>query len=819
MIRRIIPIIFVSIIYLADTQYAMAQNQQLAGKVVSSADHNPLAGVTVRLEALLIKQITHANGGFKFENLVSGTYVIQFSCLGFESSKIEVTVPLEKNQLLSIELKPAENVLQTVEVLGRKEQSYKNSSSFSGTKVETPIKYDPQAISYVTKEVIDDQQAFKPGDILKNISGVNAYSYYNNDISIRGFRAGGALVNGLRSPTNSWSQTLLANVERVEVVKGPASIFYGDSDPGGTVNTVTKKPLADDRKSIDFSTGSFNTLRLKSDFTGPMNDQKSLLYRLNLAYQNAGSFRVLQGGEDMMIAPSISFLPTDRTRVNFDFVYSKTNSRLDRGQPIFGASAGTNLNSTPISFAIGKANDFENELNLNATLSLQHKFSEHTSFNASYMKVMYDENMLEHRTSNRYAVNEAGEQIPTLMEMQTTRRIRKSYNDHLSLYLVQNFQTGSFTHRILVGYDYIQNLSPLGNSTYNAQGYRNADNTDFINRYNAKKPGDYLIVDGMPVPNVPHFDLTNPDYSISELSGYINESNPQSPAKTTQHGFFAQEQLTWGPLRAVIALRKGFYTNYRNYKESDENLVKQQKFIPRFGLIYTPIEPVSIYMNYTQGYQPQSASIIADPERYGGPFEPMVSRSFESGVKTEFFKKQLAINVAVYTIEKNNILIDANDEGNPDLLRQIGQQRSRGIELDVYGQVLPNLSLTANVAINEAKITQSDDEKEINRIMPNSPKNKGGIWAKYTFLLPALRGIGIGAGVNYISKRNTQSDILTLPSYVVADAALYYAFDKFKITANLNNVFNKTYWVGGYEYFRLFPGAPRNFLVGVGYTF
>ncbi len=796
-----------------------AQQRPLSGTVVSAEDGQPLRGVTIRIPELSVQRISNANGTFSFENLPPGRYTVTLSSLGFEPVTAEVSLPLPSSRAWSIEMKTAETVLQTVEILGRDEQSYKNSSSFVGTRTETPIKDDPQAISYVTKEVIDDQQAFKPGDILKNISGVNTYSYYNNDISIRGFRAGGALVNGLRSPTNSWSQTLLANVERVEVAKGPASIFYGDSDPGGTVNTVTKKPLAEDRKSVDFATGSNNTFRIKGDFTGPMNANRSLLYRLNLAYQNAQSFRVLQGGEDVMVAPSISFLPSDRTRVNFDFVYSRAKSRLDRGQPIFGATAGTDLHSTPISFAIAKENDYMNELNMNTTLSLQHRFSDHVSFNASYMKVLYDEDLLEHRTSNRYAVDAAGAEIPTLMEMQTIRRKRKNYNDNVSLYLVNQFKTGPLTHRLVVGYDYIQNISPAGGSTYNAQGYRNADNTAAINRYNANNAANFLIVDGRPVPNVPHFDLTNPNYAISEISGYFNVSGSQAVARIFQHGIFFQDQLTWGPVKAVLAVRQGYYTNVQNYQKDDENLVQQRKFIPRIGLLYTPIEPVSVYVNFTQGYQPQSASIIADPERYGGPFDPMTSKSFEGGVKTEFFGKQLAINAAVYHIEKNNILINAADPDNPDLRRQIGQQLSRGIELDVNGQVLPTLSITANLAINEATITRSDNEEEIGKRMPNAPKHKGGIWAKYIFTVPALRGVGVAAGANYISTRNTLSTILTLPSYVITDAALYYTIDKFRITANLNNVFNETHWVGGYDYNRLFPGAPRNFLVGVGYTF
>lgn len=796
-----------------------SQELSLVGYIFDETDASPLKGVTVRLSGISNSSISDDEGKFAFENLDTGTYTLSFTYLGYEQQRMQVSLPAPDATNLRILLKPAADQLQAVEIIGRKEQTYKNTSSFAGTKTETPIRYVPQAISYVTKEVMDDQQAFKTSDVLKNISGVNVFSFYNNDFTLRGFRAGNALINGLRDATNSWAQSLLPNVERIEVIKGPASALFANTDPGGTVNTVTKKPLDVDRKSVNFATGSYNTYRMTSDFTGPMNQEKTLLYRLNLAYQNAQSFRVLQGGEDIVIAPSVSFIPNDKTQVNIDFVYSKTKSKLDRGQPIFGASAGTDLHSTPVSFAIGKENDYANELNLYTTASLQHKFTDNISFNASYMKFLYDEDLLEHRTSNRYAVDADNVQLPTLMEMQTIRRQRKNYNDNITLYLVSDFNTGPLKHKLLTGYDYIQNVSPVGGSNYNALGYRNAANNGVINTYDPANRDAYLIRDNIPVPNVPHFDLANPDYSISEISGYFNVSSPQPVTKYFVNGVYLQDQITWGPLQALIAFRQEFYTDILNYQQEDSEEVQQKAFIPRFGLVYTPIEPVSLYATYAQGYQPQGAGTIGDPGRFGGPFDPLTSTMLEVGSKMEFLQKMLSINFAAYHIEQNNILINANDPGNPELLRQVGQQRSRGMELDVYGQLRPNLSITANLAINETIITESDDEAEIGSVLPNAPKHQGGIWAKYTFTIPALRGIGVGAGANYVSTRATFSDELTLPSYVVADAALYYTVDKFKLSANLNNVFNKTHWVGGYDFNRLFPGTPRNFLIGVGYTF
>ncbi|RZL96913.1 MAG: TonB-dependent receptor [Pedobacter sp.] len=283
---------------LLTTLVQVVSAQSFSGKVVDQYN-KPLAGVTVKLIEKEVSVSTDIEGSFSFQNIEAGAYNISASYVGYETKQQKFNLK-NNGQSLNIVMQEIDNALQGVEITGRKEQAYKNTKSFSGTKTETPLRYVPQSISYVTKEVIDDQLAFKASDVIKNISGATHFSYYNNDIALRGYRSSNALINGLRTPTSSWSQPLLPNVERVEVIKGPASALFANTDPGGTVNTVTKKPLDEARKSINFATGSFNTNRLAADFTGPMNENKTLLYRLNLAYQNAESFRVLQGGEDIV---------------------------------------------------------------------------------------------------------------------------------------------------------------------------------------------------------------------------------------------------------------------------------------------------------------------------------------------------------------------------------------------------------------------------------------------------------------------------------------------------------------------------------------
>lgn len=796
----------------------------IKGKIIDKSN-KPIPGATIKLIEKDIIQVTDQDGRFEFPDLNPGTYNFTTSYIGYDNRQTRFNLQKEKTQL-NIILQDKDNQLQGVEITGRREHTYKNTSSFSGTRTETPIKLVPQAISYVTKEVILDRQGFKNSEVIKNISGVNQSSYNNNGFVVRGFATSNRLINGLRMGSSGWNQSSLPNMERIEVIKGPASALYANTSPGGTINSVTKKPLDENRKSVNFATGSYNTYRLTSDFTGPMNESKTLLYRLNLAYQNAGSFRLLQEAQDIVVAPSISFLPDAKTLVNFDIVYSATNGKLDRGQAIFGAAAGTNLNSTPLSFAIGKQSDYQKEVHLYSTLSMQRKITDQLSFNASYMKYMYNENLMEHRTSNRYGTDADGTAIPTLMEMQTIRRVTRNYTDNLNLYMASTIQTGPLEHKILFGYDLISYLSPVGNSNYNASGFRNAEGTGVVMKngrpaaYDPKNKSLYMIENNIPVPNVPYFDLQNPDYSITDISNYYNTSTATAANKYKVNGFYIQEQIKWGKFNALIALRQEYYQDLPDYQTAKEKKVKQHALLPRFGLVYTPIEPVSLYATYTEGYQPQAAATIGAPEIYGGPFDPLISNMIEGGAKMELLQKRLVMNVAIYQILQNNVLVNANEPGNTDMLRQIGQQRARGVELDVYGQINANLSLTANFAYNKAIVTKSTVTEEVGKSFPNAPVTQGGIWAKYMFTNPGIKGLGFGLGSNFAAKRIASgAGKLTLPSYVIFDAALYYSVDKFRLSGNLNNVMNTDHWIGGFDYNRLFPGTPRNFLIGIGYTF
>ncbi|WP_027078011.1 TonB-dependent receptor [Maribacter antarcticus] len=794
-----------------------SQQSSISG-VVKNQLNQPIEFANIAIEGKSQGAVTDKDGNFTVTNLKSGSYIVRASYVGYYDSKLGVSIGGNQNMTLNFELKEQSVLLQAVEVTGRKAKTYDNAISYAATKIGTSIKNTPQTISYVTKEVMDDQQAYTINDVVKNISGVNQFSFYD-DFTIRGFRSQQETINGLRVIGLFGPQALTANLERVEVIKGPSSILFGNGSPGGTMNRVTKKPLDEDRKALTFTTGSFNTLRSTLDFTGKLNESKSLLYRLNMAYENSNSFRDLQQRKSFMVAPSISFLPTDKTRINFDLVITNFDNKLDRGQPIFGASAGTDLNSTPINFAIGAANDFHLTESVYSTLSLSHEFTDNFSFNASYMRFGYEEDLFEHRTSNRFAVDADGNQIPTLMGMRISARNQKFVTDNVSSFFKWETKTGAIEHKILVGFDYYQNTRPVGGGNiFTSSGaiYRTVDGG--LATYDPDNRANFLFGDdGNPLPNIPHFDLENPTYNLAFPSDYILGRNERGATKEYSSGIYIQDQIKWNKLNVLVGLRQEYFKNIVNFEEADEEIVDQQKLLPRLGVVYEATKSINVYGTYTESFQPVGANTLLDLETEGlEPFEPFEGQMFEAGIKSTFFKDRLSANFAVYKIDNKNIIINDPDTG---FAVQRGAEEATGFEVDINGRIGSSLSITANYAYNDASITESDVPDEIGLQKENAPFHSGGFFANYAFKNSPLNGVNVNFGTNFVSERNTFERDLQLPSYLVSMAGISYKINKVKLALTVNNIFNETHWVGGYSYVRLFPGAPRNYLLSIGYTF
>ncbi|GAB3235748.1 TonB-dependent receptor [Algoriphagus aestuariicola] len=797
---------------------AFGQSKHELKGSISDVGGQPLIGASIQVSGTSFGTVTDIDGKYSLVFDKTGDYNLKLSFIGFETitEKISIT---KASHTRNFQLQEAVSGLQEVEILGRKEEGYKNTATFIGSKTQTNIKDLPQSVSYATKELILDQGLMRVGETVKNFSGVSQFTFYD-DITIRGFRINGGsntqLVNGMRSTSGFWKQPLINYLERVEVLKGPSSALFGNASPGGVVNRVTKKPLDVNRNTLNFSLGSFNNFRGLADFTGPANESKTLLYRLNIGYEDAQNFRDLQFDKNIVVAPSLSFVASEKTRVNLDLVFNNSSSRLDRGQSTFE----NDLYSTPISRSLNTANDYLKEQTYTITTSLNHQLNKSISLNASYMKTGYSEDLQEHRSSNSYAVDGEGNTIGTQVGRQVFIRKRQRFVDNLSSYFNINTRTGTLSHKLVIGYDYARETLAAGGSQLTASGYRNASNTGSIARFDPTKPQNYLLdAAGNPVPNVPHFDLENPipSQAMQDMSKYFYAKVGYDPTLYYLNGFYAQDQITFGKLEAMVGVRYEIYSDFENYKKEGEQKVNQTALLPRLGLVYKANEHVNIYGTYVEGYNPQTASVIANPNA-GGPFDPLESSMVEFGMKSDWFNKRLELTTGVYQIKQKNTLYPV--AGETDLLEQIGEEEAKGVEVDLTGRILMNWSVMASYAYNVAEITESPNESDLDKQKPNAPKHQGNLWTKYEFDQGALSGLGIGFGTNFVTERNLSlSATQTIPGYTLMNAALYYTAGNVRLQLNVNNLTDKTHWVGGYDYLRLFPGAPRKLLGTITFSF
>lgn len=777
-----------TIIFLLILNTAVAQNKGvIKGKVVTN-DGVP-AFVTVQLRHHNSITVTDENGIFSLENLppLEDTLMITAA----ESKTIYIPVSLRKSEVLELgKIREITSMaaLQDIEILGRNNRTYKSDYSFLGTKTQTPYLNIPQSISSVTDQVIKDKMQFTLKDAISDLAGVSNYSGYD-EYTIRGFRAENArLVNGLRGYSTSFVTPMLLNVERIEVIKGPAATLYGNSDPGGTINLVTKKPLAQNNNEINVAGGSWDHYRVTGDFTGPLDKKKTFLYRLNAGYDNTKSFRNQYFAKSYQVAPSFSFVPSDRLQLNVDFNYSHFNTIVDRGQP--GFENDFSLQSTPTSLSLTQPGDFLKETDFSANVLFSYKFNNHISFNTGYLNYQTDQKTNEHGLHS-YITDDSVDLYFSSWKYKTT-------TNTITNYLTFHFNTGKFNHQLVAGFDYIKSSVRL-----DQEYFENAD----------------LFGEGNGIAGT--FSLKNPQYFKRDIGKY-EESDFDDDATEVDaevyhtSGAYVQEQLSYNRWKLLVGVRQEMYRSSGGDDDDDPPIV-ENVFLPRVGLVYSLKTNVSLYATYNRGFDPFEAS--TSTQEFDEPFKPIVSELYETGIKASLLKNKLNAALSIYQLTVNNVAVNANDLSNPDLFVQQGKDRSRGFETEFEGNILPNLSAAASYAFCIAKVIQSKVASQEGALMENAPKHVSTSWIKYSFRKGPLKNISLFAGHTSISRRNTLQPGFTLPGYIILNGGVGYKFGKFSLEGLVNNITNKTYWQGAYNTSYKWPGAPINMMVNIGYRF
>ncbi len=782
-----------SVMYMAMSLCAhpcIAQQDQggsIRGRVIT-ADGLP-AYVTVELKKQRKISSTDNNGYFILTNLPALQDTLIFTSV--QSRIHALPVRLARNQALDagvVRLTAGIAQLQDIEVTGRVAHSYKSDYSYLGTKTQTAFIDIPQSISTITKELITDKMEFTLKDAADEAAGVNQYSGYD-DYTIRGFKAENArLINGLRGYNTTYTSAMLVNIERIEVIKGPSATLYGNCDPGGTINLVTKKPLENRERTITLSGGSWDHFRAQGDITGPLNANKTLLYRFNAGYDNTRSFRDQFFARSYELAPSFSFIPNDRIRLNVDFSLSHINTVLDRGQP--GFQQDSTLSSTPAGLTASQPGDYLRETKLATNLLFSWNINKRISFNSGWLNYLTQQNAAEHGVHS-YVTSDSVNLYFSKWDYQT---VTNTFTDYFTF----RFNTGKFRHQVVAGYDYITSGVNLGQQYYE--------------RPDLYGPGSG-IVGGLSLKHPIYRQRSTDKYQASDYDS--ESSNVESTVYNTQ-GIYLQEQLSIGNWKLLLGAREDSYEAGGNENDStgDDEI---HTFLPRVGLVYELNPHASVYASYNKGFDPFEAS--TSTQVFNAPFKPVTSELLEAGAKAGFLNNKLSASLAFYQLTLRNVAVNANDITNPNLYVQQGEDRSRGIETEANGNILPNLSLAVSYSYCVAKVIRSKIAGQQGALVENAPKNSSNSWIKYIIPRGVLKGFGIAAGHSQVGARNTVEPGLRLPGYLVLNAGLRYSYKQFNAAFNLNNITDRHYWIGAYNNVNKWPGAPGNCMISIGYGF
>jgi iron complex outermembrane recepter protein len=675
--------------------------------------------------------------------------------------------------------KPVFKSLDSVEVSAFMGTSYIKSISATGSKTATPVIDFPQTISTVSRQLIDDKMNFTLREAVTSAANVNSYSGYD-EYTIRGFRAENPRnINGLRGYNSTYTSLLLLNIESIDVIKGPAAALYGNSDPGGNINLVTKKPLPVSSGQIDVFGGSWNHFRATGDFTGPLNDSKTFLYRLNAGYDQSDGFSDQFYSKAFQIAPSFTFIPCRKLQINLDLSYSDIHTILYRGQP--GLEGSNDLYATPVSLSLTQPGDYLKEKDLSSLLSVTWKITDKFSFHSAWLNYQTKQHVAEHGFDsyiNFDSVNLYYQQW----------QFNTSTNS-LSNYFKYDFRIGQTNQDLVLGYDYI--------STHG-----NVDQTRYEN------PDIFGSGSGI----VGTFNLLHPLYNQMPVSSYKPSAVHTDADGVDQYytqGIYIQDQISFKSLNFLIGLRREYYN--KNADAGDSAGTAENVWLPRFGLVYDITKDLHVYGIYSRGFDPYEIS--SSTAVYNAPFKPISSELYELGLKAMLLKGKIYGTISIYQLSIFNVAVNANDPSNPDLYVQRGEDQARGIEFEMNGYILPNLEAHIAYAYNLAKIKQSLVKEDIGMLKENAPVHSGNGFFKYNFTKGRLKEFSFVAGYTWESKRNTLDKEIQLPGYITFLGGLNYRCQPFTISFLMNNIGNTVYWSGAYNNVYKWPGQGRNFMI------
>jgi len=675
-------------------------------------------------------------------------------------------------------------------VTGRAARLYRIEETASGKMPTEPLA-SSQMISVITSDLIKDQGARDAQDLYRNISGVSFFSYAG--VTARGFRQQENFYDGLRGdPYIGFSVPQLFNMERVEFLKGPAGMLYGQTAPGGLFNYVTKKPSQKFAAAVGVVGGTQSRYGAQAEVTGPVNDMISV--RGGAFFEDRDLQRTFATNRALMLdgGVTLDLGPAKLTGQIWRIELDLDANRL-RGVPVdnaghFLADRRWNHNE-PSDFLDLRSTAYQAKLELEPLDGLKVDLAGRRIEAVETQKYHEPINLLDTNGDGRFD------------------GVARQYRDQLRDSAIWSFGgnavwsaqlSETVSNRVLAGFDYSteDGISVASSLT-----------------------GRATAAAGLPCP----LSFANPVYRACDPKAYNMPAATRTLSETKRYGFYLLNELTVGRFIAVAGIRTDTFDDVSIAANGSRTGFEGSDKTYRVGLVWRARDDLSFFSQYATSFEPQSAS--AQDPRAGGPFAPTTGDMIEGGMKTALFGDRLQSTVAIYRIKRQNLL-QSDPRGDPEgdgINNSIafGEVRSQGVDIDLAADLTKNWVLTLNYAYNDTKITKDNGRTTLTNALPggrfaNAPRNKLGFWTRYQF---PKAGLAFAFGGDYVSKRISLSNQPVNP-YMIFDASVTFVRGPVEVRARVDNLFDKVYAASGFnDRGGHFPGEPRSAFVELGYRF
>ena len=754
---------------------------------ITAVDGQPIELVSITLIETNKGTLTDIKGNYTFANVLPGKYTIRIQLLGAKEKDIPVEVITGETATVDFQL-AKENIqsMQQVTVTGNRNRLSKKESIYIA---RLPLKNleNPQVYNTVPKELIQEQMAVDLGSISKNVPGAGIPMLANQGrvtFLSRGFETEPNARNGVAGA--AFSSIDVANLERVEAIKGPSATLFGtniSSSYGGLYNRVTKKPFNGFGGEVAYFGGSWNYNRLTFDVNTPVNADKTALFRLNGATTFEKSFQDQGFTNSFSLAPSFSYQITDRLSLLLDVEFGQAKgTSVVRFNPYTGSNKTQSI--VDIQFPYNRtflSNDLAYQtqmLNIFAQLNykISDKWTSQTIISRARSSINGYITALNGRTDST---------IRPQVIVGTTAFIATDIQQNF----IGDFKLGSFRNRLVVGLDYYNNYNDFDRVTVNTT------TVNFINT-----PASY---------RVSRFKVD----SLTSTGTLRKETNQDNTYAAYASDVF---NLT-DRLMAMLSLRVDRY-QYKGVYNVTTGVTSgglgaggiqagpygQTALSQKLGLVYELAKDhVSLFGNYMNGFFNQSGS-AAD----GSSFKPEHANQLEFGVKGDVLAHGLVGTISYYDIEVRNVLRTDPNDANYSI--QDGTQVSKGVEAEWTANPIAGLNIVAGYAYNNSKYTKADSSVQGLRPALSGPEKMLNFWVSYRLPQGNLKGLGFGFGGNsgsYSYQTNTQTAKVIIPAYTLLDASIFYDQPKFRLGFKVDNLTSEKTWS-----VRLTPQAPARFI-------